>query len=141
MSNALKSQGVKLEIQTAAGPPAVLSPVGEVKTIGDIDSGQAADIDVTHLQSDAKEYLIGLKDAGTITLEGNLVPDDIGQVEMRTARDDQAIRSFKITLTDATPTTLSFDAFVKQFATSAGVDSSLPFNASLRVTGEVVWAP
>ena len=137
MSLALKSQGVKFEI--GSGSPATFGEVGEVTTIGDIDSGQAADIDVTHLQSAAKEYLIGLKDSGTITMEGNLVPADTGQVEMRTARDDQGIRSFKITLTDAPATVLAFDGFVKQFATSAAIDSKLPFNAALRITGPVTW--
>ena len=139
MSQALKSQGVLFEV-SLAGSPNVWREVGEVTTIGDVDSGDASDIDVTHLQSEAKEYLIGLKDSGVITLEGNLVIGDLGQIQLQQARNDETPRDFRMTLTDSAPATvLTFTAYVKKYGTSAGVDSKLPFNVSLRVTGPVAW--
>lgn len=140
MSDALKAQGVKLEIDNDGSSPYSYIEVGEVTDLPDIGGGEAADIDVTHLRSTAREYLVGLPDGGSISLSGNLVPDDAGQAEMRTAMDAQTPRHFRITLTDTAPaTTVEFDAYVKRFAFSAAVDSKIAFTATLRVTGPVVW--
>lgn len=136
MSNAIKSQGVLLEVADA-GSPTAWTQVGEVNTISDVDGGEAPDIDVTHLQSTSREYLIGLPDGGQITLAGNLVPSDSGQQKMRIARRQQTSREFRVTLTDAAATKLRFLAFVKQFSTGSAVDDKIPFNATLRVTGDV----
>lgn len=141
MSNAIKSQGTVLEIDTDGGSPYVYMPVGEVRDVPDIDGGEAADIDVTHLGSTAREYIIGLQDGGTIALSGNLVPQDAGQAEMREARRDQTLRHFRVTFTDSAPSLKAeFDAFVKRFSASLAVDSQVTFNATLRVTGLVSWS-
>ena len=51
---------------------ASFAKVGEVTNIG-APSGEAAEIEVTHLESEAKEYLLGLPDEGNIELAMNAI--------------------------------------------------------------------
>lgn len=137
---ALKSQGVTLEVSDGAGTP-VFSVVGEISGITGVGSGAATEIDVTNLSSTAKEFIMGLRDEGTISITGFLDPDDTaGQVRMRTLRDTSASTDFKITLTDSPATVLSFEAFVPTFGFDINPDGAIPMNGSLRVTGAVTWA-
>lgn len=117
--------------------------VGEVKSFQG-PGGQAADIDVTSLQSTAKEFRRGLQDEGEISFDVNLVPDDVGQLFCRVARAEVGSpygkRTFEIVLPDDDETTLTFEAFVKGFSISGGVDDVVKAAIALRVTGAVDWS-
>ena len=54
----------------ATATPVALTEIGEV-TDGNREDPGSSEIDVTHLQSTAKEYLIGLEDFGTYTFNDN----------------------------------------------------------------------
>ncbi|WP_257556415.1 phage tail tube protein [Sphingobium sp. CFD-2] len=134
---AIKSQGTTVHISnedadaTAYGS-ATFAKVGEVDNVGE-PSGEAADIDVTHLESEAKEYLIGLPDNGNIAISGNFVPDDTGQLELRDAKDVQERRWLKITWSSGDVWYIK--ALVKKYAASAAVDGKTPFSSSFRTSG------
>jgi len=117
--------------------------IGEIKSFNG-PGGQASDIDVTTLQSTAKEFRRGLQDEGEISFDVNLDPSDVGQIFCRTARAENVApfgkRSFELVLPDATTTTLEFEAFVKGFSISGGVDAAVTASISLRITGPVVWS-
>lgn len=136
-SNAIKSQGVKLQ-SGDGGSPEVFLDRCDITSI-DGPGGEAAEIDVTHLCSTAKEFLIGLPDEGNITLEGNLVPTDTGQTRLRTDRVNATKRNYKIILTDSPATMITFAAYVKGFKISAGVDTQVKVSITLRVTGALTW--
>jgi len=137
-TNAIKSQGFKLEIETTVSSPVVWTEVKEVKTFN-LQQAEAADIDVTHLQSTAKEYLVGLQDNGTFGGDMNFVIEDPGQVAMRAAMAAQSQENFRATFSDGA--TAEFSAFVKSMPLSGGVDQAVTGTFSLKVTGVVVLTP
>jgi predicted secreted protein len=136
-SNALQTQGVVLQRGNGATPE-IFSAIAEIMTF-DGPGGSAAEIDVTSLSSSAKEFLLGLKDEGEFDFTANLIPSDTGQVGLRTDRDNRTRRNFRLLLTDAGPTTLSFTAIVKEFSIKGKVDDAIRLSIKLRVTGPVTW--
>lgn len=134
---ALKSQTSTVHISnedadvTAYGS-ATFAKVGEVTNIG-APSGEAADIDVTHLESLAKEYLVGLPDEGNIEIAMNGIAGDAGHDELIAAKDDQSRRWLKITWSNGDVWYIK--ALVKKYTWSAGVDAKIEAAAAFRTSG------
>lgn len=134
---ALKSQTSTVHISnedadsTAYGS-ATFDKVGEVTSIG-APSGEAADIDTTHLESEAKEYLVGLPDEGNIEIAMNAIESDNGHSELITAKDAQDRRWLKITWSSGSVWYIK--ALVKKYTWSAGVDAKIEASASFRTSG------
>lgn len=137
-TNALKSQGIFVRFGDG-GSPEVFTAIGEVVSI-EGPGGEATIIDATHLQSTAKEKLIGLPDEGRVTLNVNLVPGDVGQIQLRNDRLNATKRNYKITLTDSPATNLTFAAYCMGFSISSGVDDKVSASIQLEVTGAVTWS-
>lgn len=115
---------------------ATLSSVAEVSNFDGFD-GQASEIDVTNLQSLAKEYLIGLQDFGTANFDLFLRNADAGQVALRAAKESAAAKIFAVTLSDAT--VAAFVGFVKSFSASGSADGAVAGKTSIRITGAPAW--
>jgi len=134
---AIKSQTSTVHISnesadsTAYGS-ATFDKVGEVTNIG-APSGEAADIDTTHLESTAKEYLIGLPDNGNIEIGMNAIEGDAGHSELITAMNAQTRRWVKITWSSGSVWYIK--ALVKKYTWSAGVDAKIEAAASFRTSG------
>lgn len=137
-TNALKSQGIFVRYGDG-GSPEVFTAIGEVVSI-DGPGGEAAIIDATHLQSTAKEKLIGLPDEGRVSLGCNLVPGDAGQIQLRNDRLNATRRNYKITLTDSPATNLAFAAYCMGFKVNGAVDDKISATIELEVTGAVTWS-
>lgn len=135
MSNAIETQGFLFEIGSTSSPGEFVA-VGEVQSFTGLD-GEAAEIDVTHLQSTAKEYLMGLQDFGNWSLDVNFLPDDAGQILLRAAKASRDIQSFRATLSDGT--ILTFSGFVKSNPISGGVDAKVDGSFNIRISGNVVF--
>lgn len=134
---ALKSQGCGIFLSDDASPE-VFTEVPDVMSITGPD-GSASEIDVTALDSVAKEWLMGLPDEGTIGLD--LVwggeTNNTQQVALRTARANQSIKHFQIKLTDSPQSTYDFQAYVTGWSLSLGVDDAVKATVTLRITGAV----
>ena len=134
---ALKSQTSTVHISnedadaTALGV-ATFAKVGEVTNIG-APSGESADIDTTHLESEAKEYLIGLPDEGNIEIAMNAIEGDAGHEALIDAKDSQERRWLKITWSSGA--VWSIKALVKKYTWSASVDAKIEAAASFRTSG------
>jgi len=122
---------------------AVITIGGSV--VGGVDSftipeGDIAEIDVTTLDSDAKEYVAGLADNGTFTISGKYDKADAGQVYCRTAANQGgAPKACSVAFSDGS--NYEFNAILKApGASGGGVDSAVEFSVSLRISGEVTWA-
>lgn len=139
MSGALETQGVMLEIGDG-GTPETFVEVGEITDFTG-PGGSASVIDVTHLKSTAKEKRMGLPDEGQFTFNVNLVPSDNGQRHVFKSRKDRRLTNFKLTLTDAPATVLSFAAFVLEFSLSGAVDDKIPAAITLEISGPVTGFP
>lgn len=95
-------------------------------------------IDVTNLDSTAKEYRPGLVDNNDITFSVNYVATDPGQAAFKTAFEASLVKAFKIVAPNAD--TFTFDGYVSKFPeTPAGsVDAVLTGDVTIQITGAVV---
>jgi len=136
---ALGSQGSALKLGDGADPE-VFTAIGEVIGVSGVGGGSASEIDVTNLSSSGKEFLMGLKDEGEVSVTLNLDTGDTQQTALRTARDNSTLKNFQLELTDSGPTTLSFAAYVKTFNIGLAVDDKISLETSLRISGAVTWS-
>jgi hypothetical protein len=135
-SSAIETQGTVIAIDTGSGTP-TWTPIKEVVSFTGFD-GSAAEIDVTSLESTAKEFLMGLQDFGSFTMECNYLPADTGQSALRTAKAARTKEDFKVTFSDAS--TASFSGYVLSAGVSGGVDSKMDTSFAIRITGNVTFA-
>lgn len=100
--------------------------------------GQASEIDTTHLQSSAKEFLLGLQDFGNVTVDCFLVNADAGQTFLRKIKASATPTPFSITLADGS--VAAFMALVKSFSFD-GVkpEGAITGSITLRVTNAPAW--
>ena len=132
-SDALETQGVVFKWNT--------EEVGEIVSFNG-PGGSASIIDVSHLGSTRREKRMGLPDEGQFSFDVNLVPGDTGQVGLRADRSSRTKRTAILELTDdeASPTTITFEAYCTQFAIQGSVDDKIQASVTLEITGEATWA-
>ena len=125
---------------TGTGTGATYTAIGNVKSISDMESGSASEIDVTNLASSAKEFRLGLVDNGSISLALHHSNADAGQVVLQARRLDGVAVNMKVILPSGTTPTASFSALVKKFSKSAAVDGVVGASCDIRINGAVTWA-
>jgi hypothetical protein len=126
--------------------PLTYTQVKDVKNISGLGSGSSTDIDVTNLDSIAKEYRLGLQDQGEFSCEYNAVPDDTGQAAVESGKRAATTLNWKLQLADMAVggfanTAYNFDGLVKAFGIDVSPDSVIGGTMSVRVTGEITRAP
>lgn len=132
-SNAIEAQGVII----ARGVGTVFTTIPEIKSFSG-PGGSATVIDVTDLQSTAKEKRMGLPDEGQLQFTINYIPDNAVHQGLRQDRMDRIERDFRITFTDASPATQwTFSAFVSGFSVSGAVDNVVEAQVTLEITGAI----
>ncbi len=136
---AIESQGTVLKRGDGAGSE-VFTAIGRVVSISGLGNGSSTEIDITDLSSTGKEFLLGLKDEGEVTITLNLDTGDTMQTGLRTDRDSRTLRNFELTLTDSGPTVITFSALVKTFGIDVATEDKVPLNVTLRISGAVTWA-
>lgn len=117
--------------------PQTWTSIANVKSFNGMD-GSAAVIEVSNLQSAAKEKRMGLQDEGQFSITLDLDPADAGQLAMLAARTAQALKQFKLTL--PTANTATFTGFCKKVTAQGGVDAVLGRSVDIEITGPVTWA-
>lgn len=132
-SQAIRSQGTK--IQHGVG-----TVFADVEEANDIKLGgvSVSAIDVTHLQSTAKEFIAGLKDNGSCDVTCNFVNGTV-QEAMRQDCNNGVTSPYKIVITNGTATiTFAFSGFlVKYDGPEAKVDGKLEITMSIKITGDI----
>lgn len=132
-NGAIETQGTKFFIGSAASPT-TWTQIKGVQSFNGPD-GQANEIDCTDLDSTAREILMGLPDNGSISLSGNYLASDPGQVACRAARAARALRQFKWQLSDGK--VCYFAGYVMTASMEGGVDAKASTTLSIRVSGPV----
>ena len=132
MTQAISAQGSQFKRN------GVLVP--EIKTFNG-PTGTAAEIDVTSLDSTAREFLQGLKDEGEFTAQMNWVPQNTVHKALRDDFAGRITSSYSLTVPDASNTTMSFQAFVREFPKTGGVDAPLEASVTFRITGPITESP
>ncbi|MGL4640672.1 MAG: ubiquitin-activating E1 FCCH domain-containing protein [Shewanella sp.] len=103
----------------------------EIKSVSSEES-EAADIDVSTICSPAKEYEVGLQDAGTLSFDYNYVPKTAIMARLRALRG--VVAPYKITF-PGTQGVWSALSILKSQSFTGGVDGVWEGSATLRVTG------
>lgn len=137
MANLL-AQGAGIFLSDDASPE-VYTEIDQVVSIAGPD-GSSAEIDVTALDSTAKEFVMGLPDEGNVTLETIHDPASTQHEALRAARAAQTLKHFQIRLTDSPQSTYTFFAYVTGFSMNLGVDASITASYTLRISGAVTKA-
>ncbi len=124
-------------IDAATATPVAWTEIAEITDFSGPD-GTASEIDITHLQSTAKEFLMGLLDEGSFSLSINWAPSDTGQKAAIAARKARAEKDFKITYSD--DSTATFKGYILGLSSSGAVDGKIDGSITIRITDEVTWA-
>lgn len=133
-STAITAQGSTLQIDGTTPGTADVA-ISNVISFSGFD-GEASEIDITNLDSTAKEKMAGLQDFGNFSFEFHPDYSDAGQDDLRDAQASGDLKTFLLTLSDAT--TVGFTAVVKNSqAISGGVDAPLAGSCSLSVSGSI----
>lgn len=83
-----------------------------------------------------REYVAGLKDAGSLELTGKYNYSDVGQDYLKD--NPGASAAFVVTFSDGTKA--SFTAFVGGYQVANPLDDSTEFSCSCKITGAITWA-
>lgn len=134
-ANALESQGMTIKRGDGATTE-VFTTIPEVRSINGPD-GSASEIDVTDLSSTAREFRMGLKDEGSITLDMMYIPANTVHAGLRADRASRTLRNFKLQFTDVPATTWSFAAYVQGFSVANDVDGVTTASVTLRISGSI----
>lgn len=135
---AYNAQGTKFFWSTSTAY-STAQAVGEVTDFSG-PGGQAADVDITTLNSTAKEFFIGLRDEGEITMSLNFNATDAGQAALIADRANRTKRKAAIKFTDTATHVAVFDAYCKGFSISGAVDDKVSAQAVLRISGAVTYS-
>lgn len=121
---------------TAAGTATstTFTNVANVRTFSGFD-GAASEIDVTNLDSIAKEFRLGLTDPGQFTFEIDYDSANAGHIALRARQVSGVLSNFKLTLPNAT--VITFSAYVKKFSLGGGVDAVAKTSVDLRISGAI----
>jgi predicted secreted protein len=132
---AVGAQGTIIASGDGADPEVFL----EIVEITDFDGPTVsnAQVDVTHLRSTTKQYIAGLRDGGTVSMNGNWVGEDDGQQRVQSDQNTRSTRNYRMTFPDTT--TCIFPANVQTYGISGAVDGAIKCKIELKLTGDPVW--
>lgn len=135
MAKAIQSQGAVLNV--SSGSPTGFVAVGNVTDFS--LNGRAGAIDVSNLDSVAQEYLAGLP-GYTLSASLNFDPDNTQHQIIRNAMANRASLEFKLTLTDTTPTNITFQGYVTAFNVGGRVNDKVTGTIEIQIDGAWAWA-
>lgn len=135
-STAISSQGTTFEVNTAASGAAqpTWTNVANIKSYSGFD-GSATEIDVTDMNSEAKETRLGLQAWGSFSLDANINYADPGQAAMYASKKASTALEYKLTLPDGSAK--QFTAYCKSFPIAGGTDTVITGTIALTITGDV----
>lgn len=113
--------------------------VGNWKTWSGLD-GQAGDIDVTDLDSLAKEFRAGLVDYGSFSGTCQFSQTDAGQQALRSSQAAAGPSSAFVVTHKSGAVIARFNGYAKQFTQSGGVDGVVESNFSVKISGAVAYS-
>lgn len=136
----VQGTSIKISTQEATSTASQQNPALSFETLDctgreiQWQGGQATETDVTTLCSTAKEFRLGLTDAGTMSVNGHWVSGDAAQKVIKAADKDKKARLIEVTFEDGS--VFASLALVSQRSWSAAVDGVVTGSFNFRLTGE-----
>ncbi len=135
MTVAMLSQFLIMKVGNAASPE-VFTSIGEVVSFGSF--GQMNDlIDVTHLESLAKEYIYGLADGVELPVVCNYIPTGVQQVAMLAAQAAKTTKNFKLALPTSPVTSFTFSALVRGWSITGATNTAIQITFTMKISGQI----
>jgi len=142
MTNAISGVGAKLQLGDGASPQ-VYTAIGEVLNISGPELS-AEQIEVTSLDSTGgyKEYIPGLLDGGTVSIEFNYADGDTQQETLRTrvSTTNQAAAAYRIVIPDSPHSYVAFNGIVESYSMSIESGSAITVSVGIKISGAPVWS-
>ena len=141
-SQATLAQGTEITVSTEEVTDVAITPAPLAEALQCITKqvqyqpGTKAEIDITTLCSTAKEFLLGLKDPGNLTLTGFYKSAHAGFKVLKQADKDNKSRLFTITFPDQT--VIKVLGRVQQIPWSLAAEGVVDMTCTIRLTGEAV---
>jgi len=134
-------------VLTTDATPASFTITGYLR-VGEMNNfegpgGEAGEVDVTNMDSTAREFRAALVDNGEVSFDVNFLRGDAGQKAFRAAQASGELQSFILMLSDATATqtawSCTFEGFAKNMRPTGEADGKVTASASIRVSGAAIW--
>lgn len=119
------------------GPPETFTSIANVRSI-DPPKGTGTIVESTTMDNPNafKQYIAGLRDAGTITFQLAADPADAGYQHVIQDWVSGVLRDWEIVLSDVGQTLFSFSAFVQNFEHKSPIDGLFTADVTLKISGK-----
>jgi hypothetical protein len=98
------------------------------------------EIDVTTLDSAAKEFLGGLDDPGEMTFELNWNPQDAQQVLLRDDAEGNTKVNYRVVWNDVSATTVDFNGEVMEYSINTEANDAVKASVRIKINGALAWS-
>jgi hypothetical protein len=132
-SQAVISHGTELQIGDGGTPTELFTKVADLISIK--ETGAKLDlVEVSTLESpnSVKEYITGMRDGGSIQVEGNYTTD-AQQAAVEAAFDGATKKNFKLVIPFGTPKTWAFSGIVTDLAHDFAPTAAMKFTATIKM--------
>lgn len=130
----VKTQGLKLQLGSVASPQTFTDLV-HITGVTGLGSGTATEIDCTDFDSTAKEFVRGLRDGGSVTVNILWSPDEATHVTLWDLNTAGTTRQWRVLLSNTSASYYEFNAFISQLSLDFAIDSVVQGQMTLRVSG------
>jgi hypothetical protein len=139
MTLAVLGSGATLQLGSGASPQ-VYTTIAEVLRCGPIGSTNP-EVDVTNLDSTAKEYIAGLADGNSLEFDVNWIAGNTQQTQLRTDQAAGNTVNLKMVWPTSPNTIAQFDLVLLSFEISeTSAESQVMASVSGRITGSIAWS-
>lgn len=122
-----------------AASPEVFSAVGDITSIGG-PSITKDEIEVTALDSSAKEFIGALDDPGELSLEVNMNFQDAQQVLLRGDAEGNTLVNYRIIWNDVSSTQVDFTGEVMEFTVNTEAQDAVKASIRIKISGALAWS-
>lgn len=135
MTDAVLGAGSALKLGDGASPEG-FETIAEILRMGPIGF-TVPEVDVTNLDSTAKEYIGGLPDGNQVEFEMNWVANNTEQEALRSAKG--ATKNFRVEWADETQADFAMVVLDFQMGETTP-ETQLTARVSGRITGDITWS-
>lgn len=136
---AISAFGAVLKRGDGATPVEAFTSLGTLRNTTITGFGGTQVVDVTNHDSASSdpEFISGLRNAKTVSIEGLYDPANAEHTGLRSDGSSGTSRNFQLVLPDGGAEQFDFAAFVTIFEVAAAHDDAMVFTAELQITGSV----
>ncbi len=136
-SKAKSAQGSKV-FRGDGNTPEVFTQIAAVTGFKGPDA-KATTIDITDMDSEAMEFVPGLPDNGSVSIDFNFVGSDLQQQGLAADIAAGNMRNHRLVVNDhkTRPSTFDFFGLVTDHGISGGTNQALKGSASIKISGKV----